>query len=182
MSQNNLHRFCGLITSNIPRVEPKFKDPSYYSDKKPLLTNENHALYLDIFLGRKENAQFNFSFTADKDCKTSLIMNRSDIDTNQYIFHDTTNLIDESKIDVLGIIGDTRMYFVTGYSASNSTKYSDLMESLSSFSYFTWICFGLIIMTIHLLLKTSCKHLKERRKRRLESDSLLFIIISHFMK
>jgi len=109
-------------------------------------------------------------------------MNRSDICLDQYAFPDPYKVIDESKIDVLGFIKDERTYFISGYSGSNSTKYSDLMESLSSFSYFTWIWFGIIIMTIYLLLKTSCKNLKKRRQRRLFSDSLLFKIISHFMK
>jgi len=181
MSQDNLHRFCGDTGYLTDLVIPKIKDPSYYSAKKPLSTKEYYNLYLDIIFGRKENVQFNFSLT-DEDCKQSLIMNRSDIRFGYYMFPDPDILNDESKIDVLGFFQDSRTYFITGYSASNSTKYSDLMASLSSFSYITWIWFGFIIMTIHLLLQTSCKNLKKRRQRRHESNSLLFKIISHFMK
>jgi len=138
---------------------------------------------LTYFSEPKKNVQFNFSLSEkNKDCEELFMMNRSDISLVRHIFPDSNKRIDGSKIDVLGVIQDFRTYFISGYSASNSTKYSDLIESLSSFSCLTWIWFGIIIMTIHLLLQTSCKNLKERRERRLESDSLLFKIISHFMK
>jgi len=189
MSQDNLHRFCVLESYFERLVDLKFKDPSYYSDKKPLTRDEDvnsqyWTLYSEILFGRKENVQFNFSLSNEdwKDCEKSLIMNRSDIILDRYMFPRPDKVIDGSKIDVLGFIQDYRTYFISGYSASNSTKYSDLMESLSSFSYLTWIGFVISIMTIHLLLKTSCKKLKKRRQRRLESDSLFFKIISHFMK
>ena len=143
MSQDNLHRFC-VDTYNLQNfrilVDPKFKDPSYYSDKKPLCNNEYATLYSEIFLGRKENVQFNFSFS-HAGWTESLIMNRSDIILNPHIFPDPNKEIDGSKIDVLGFIQDSRTYFISGYSASNSTKYSDLMESLSSFH--TSLGFGL---------------------------------------
>ena len=61
MSQDNLHRFCEDTGYSMTLVDPKFGDPSYCLDKKPLFTSKYYSLYLDIFFGRKENLQINFS-------------------------------------------------------------------------------------------------------------------------
>jgi len=177
MNNNHVHRFCDYFS---------FYDSNngYLSNTKPrfkvIYNNEYNNLYSDIFFGTKGKTPFNFTITDD--CIQSF--NQIDIFLRKCMFQffEKSNGIDLSQFDVFGFIEDGRMYFITGYSASNATQYSDVLESFKSFSALTWILFFFILLLIYSLLIISVKNLKEKRQRRVERRRLFFKIISHFMK
>jgi len=184
MSVENLHRFV-ILKNSFTLSDTKFGDSSYVSHEKPmsggLVINPFNNLLLDLLFGINRNTPFNFSIQEETltEMYLSIKENKSDINLNMFTLPIEKYESRESFIDVLGFLTESKMHFVTGYSASNSTQFSDVLESFKSFSLLTWYLFSIIICVIHFLFKMSIKNLKTRR---VEKQRLFFKMFSHFMK
>ena len=183
MIQQQVHRFC--VETELTFLDTKLGNQSYFSDQKPIcngIDSDYHNLILDIIFGINVLIPFNFSIEIEPEddaCKKSMYENRSDIFMDHVMFN--LNDFDLSSVDYLGFLYESRMHFVTGYTASNSTQFSNVLESFKSFSVFTWYLFGVIFWIIYFLLEISIKKLKKTSEKRIHKR-LFFKMFSHFMK
>ena len=187
MSNQILHRFCTLN-----RNFTELFDSSYISNKRPIniedsrQDKEYQKLVRDIFFGTESNTSFNFTVentSEESICFNNIYENRSDILYGEYAFSEYTDKKMESKnIDILGVVKEARIYFISGYSASNSIQFTNVLDSFTSFSTFSWVLYLMTIMAIYFMFKMSINNFKKRRQKRVLKQRLFFKIISYFMK
>jgi len=183
-----LHRFCLEIkpVSLVP-VDLRHGSGSFISDRRPIFTGlaaDIQNILNDGVFGLESKTHFNFTlldrqFTATNKlsgCHLSLHENSSDI-----FLKPTPYPVGVDSIEVIDIIDQSRIEFITGYSSDNSIKDGDVLESFRSFPVLIWTMIIMTILSLYTAMTFSRKiHLKLKRKRRSES-SMFSKIISQFM-
>ena len=172
----------------VPEDTRQSSDPSFVSNKKPRFTRSLSVLanlISDAIFGMKETT---FNYTMDhgmitkgenvlNGCHEKLHKNESDFFLNPV----PLPLPLEANLDILGVIGQSRMEFKTGYSVENKIKDGDLIDSLNGFSLSQWS----IIITFLLILSTTTMFFERiilnHKKDKSSMKRIAFKCISHFI-
>jgi len=182
-------RVCNRRVDFLTELEHD-QDPNLITNTKPRFVGSLHVatnLISDAIFGTKEKT-FNHTFreysvhkedneeTFYSGCLKYLQENVSDI----YLSPNPIPLPKDSNLDILGVIGESRMEFRTGYTVSNQTNDGDLISSVFGFSLLEWILilmFGLILTIFIVNYYRVIIMFKKKRK----PWSMVFKCFSHFI-
>ena len=169
------HRDGSLISD----VMPKFKG----------ILGESTRLVIEGLITRQKNGRFfnrNYSIVdggkamglredgSMTACLKSLHDNESDI------FLTPASLpLSNDKIDILGVVGQSKFMFRSGYSYDDESKDGDLIDSLSSLYWFEWI---LVIFSLLILVYFFNKTMKPDKSNSRKPSKLIFKTLGYFMR
>ena len=150
-----LYRIC---LPKLPYIEPLGLRSSTFVTDKVFSAEEPEATIwtpiLNILIPGFTPYSFNYSivdasFERGRICQNSLHDNTSDI-----VFMPANLPINDDMIDIYGVIGQSKIEFMSSYNYTDEAKDADVMESVLSFKPSLWILILFLIVLFAWLLKS----------------------------
>ena len=160
-----LYRIC---VPKLPRIEPlSLKNPGFVTDQVFLVKGPEAPawnLLLNILIPGFVPYSFNYSITDGSLERGGICANSLHDNTSDIAFMPADLPVDDDMIDIYGVIGQSKLQFLSSYYYIDKTRNVDLMESLSSFKLSLWILILFLTFFFAWLMKskqsrTYCQYL-----------------------
>ena len=148
-----MYRFC---IPNWSMEDPRpigLLENDFVTNQIPYFYGQSGQIW-DPILSRLIDGSFNYSmiqgvFERGGICSNSLHDNTSDI-----ILYPSDLPVNDERIDIYGIIGQSNIEFMASYNYTDETKITDVLDSIMSFNFSLWILIIFLIFLFATLIKS----------------------------